>query len=75
MKIPAGEFKAKCLKLLDDVRTSGVEIIVTKRGLPVARVVPVQGEPERPLYGYLKGQVEILGDIRSPIEEIWDAER
>ncbi len=57
-KIPAGQFKAQCLALLDDVRDSHTEIIVTKRGKPVARVVPIE-EPKRrrsPL-GSLKGTV------------------
>ncbi len=40
-KIPAGEFKAKCLKLMDEVQQTGQEVIITKRGKPVARLVPV----------------------------------
>jgi len=40
--IPAGEFKARCLKLLDEVQRTGEELIVTKRGRPVARVVPTE---------------------------------
>ena len=42
--IPAGEFKARCLALLDEVSRTGEEIIVTKRGKPVARVVPPVAE-------------------------------
>ncbi|MCY4367938.1 MAG: type II toxin-antitoxin system Phd/YefM family antitoxin, partial [bacterium] len=38
--IPAGEFKAKCLKLMDEVNETGVPIIITKRGRPVSRLVP-----------------------------------
>jgi len=40
--IPADEFKARCLKLLDEVQRTGEELIVTKRGRPVARVVPTE---------------------------------
>jgi prevent-host-death family protein len=69
--IPAGEFKAKCLALLDDVRDEHEEIIVTKRGRPVAKLVPI-GRPEVPdLRHMLAGP---LGDIESPIEAEWEAE-
>lgn len=48
-EIPAGKFKAQCLALLDEVAEEGHEIIVTKRGRPVARVVPL--EPPKSLVG------------------------
>lgn len=69
--IPAGEFKAKCLALLDEVRDSQEEIIVTKRGKPVAKVVPLS-RPELPdLRHLLTGP---LGDIESPIDVVWETE-
>lgn len=40
--IPAGEFKARCLKLMDEVNETGVPIIITKRGRPVSRLVPAE---------------------------------
>jgi len=40
-EIPAGEFKAKCLKLLDEVQKQRRQIVITKRGKPVARLVPL----------------------------------
>ena len=68
--IPAGEFKAKCLQLMDEVRDKGDEIVITKRGKPVARVLPP--EPERKFeFGYMKGTFEIVGDIVSPIDAGW----
>ena len=67
--IPAGEFKARCLDLLDQVAESGAEIVVTKRGRPVARVVAVEPPPD------LKGSIVREGDIVSPTGEAWDAER
>jgi prevent-host-death family protein len=74
--IAAGQFKATCLALLDEVQREGKEIIVTKRGKPVARIVPVDEKPKIPnLFGRMKGSGVILGDIISPIGEIWDAER
>ncbi|MCY3951750.1 MAG: type II toxin-antitoxin system Phd/YefM family antitoxin [bacterium] len=42
--IPAGEFKAKCLKLMDEVNETGATIVITKRGRPVSRLVPVERE-------------------------------
>ena len=55
--IAAAEFKAKCLALLDDVDPDG--IIITKRGKPVARLVPI-GVPDRThLIGSMRGQIII----------------
>ena len=54
--IPATRFKAECLQLLDDVADSGETIIVTKRGKPVARLLPL-APPES-----LEGSVTFLVD-------------
>lgn len=69
--IAAGEFKAKCLAVLDDVANGGQSVLVTKRGRPVARVVPVVEESPRSLLGSVLYQ----GDLVSPIGEVWDAEK
>lgn len=61
--IPAGEFKAKCLKLLDDVQRTGEVIVVTKRGKPVARLIAPPAERTESVFGRQKGSVTILGDI------------
>jgi prevent-host-death family protein len=74
-RIAAGEFKAKCLGLLDEVKERRMRIIVTKRGKPVAKVVPIQRDLDAELFGKMKGTVKILGDIVEPTGEIWDAER
>ena len=73
LQIPAGEFKAKCLKLMDQVRESGREIVITKRGKPVAKLVPLEPKERPPLFGCMKGTFEITGDIISPIDVEWDA--
>lgn len=73
--IAAGKFKATCLGLLDEVQRERKEIVITKRGKPVARVVPVETEKPPKLFGRMKGSGMIIGDIISPIGEIWDAER
>jgi prevent-host-death family protein len=72
--IAAGEFKAKCLHLLDEVRQNRQPIVITKRGKPVARLVPVDDTPPQ-AFGRLKGTVRILGDIVAPTGEAWDAEQ
>jgi prevent-host-death family protein len=65
-RIPAGEFKAKCLKLIDEVGI--VELIITKRGVPVARLMPYNAENDSPLAGMIVSQ----GDLISPVGETWD---
>jgi prevent-host-death family protein len=58
----ASEFKAKCLRLLDEVAESGHSLVITKRGRPVARVTPA-GQSHKPLRGSWKGRIKIKGDI------------
>ena len=73
-QIPAGKFKATCLAVLDQVQRERSEVVITKRGKPVARLVPVEDTaPE--IFGRMKGSGIILGDIVSPIYENWDAKR
>ncbi len=69
----ASEFKAKCLKLMDEVAASGKEIVITKRGRPVSRLTPYRERPES-LFGIDKGRIEIVGDIVAPLDEEWEAE-
>lgn len=65
----AGEFKAKCLAVLDEVAASKREVIITKRGKAVARLVPVAKARRAPLQGLIAYQ----GDLVSPIDVEWDA--
>lgn len=70
--IPAAQFKARCLKLLDEVAETGETIVVTKRGKPVARVEPVE-EPRS-----LVGSVTFLvsdDELTEPILEPWDVDQ
>ena len=73
VQIAAGRFKASCLKLMDQVAQGRQAIVVTKRGKPVVRVVPIDDRPR--LRGALKGTVKITGDIVGPTGERWDADR
>ncbi|WP_207782596.1 type II toxin-antitoxin system Phd/YefM family antitoxin [Phytoactinopolyspora limicola] len=72
-RMAAGQFKAVCLRVLDDVAESGTPVTITKRGRPVARLVPVA--PPAPLFGALTGTVSAYDDIISPVGEEWDAAR
>ena len=70
--LPAGKFKNICLKTLDDVARTRTEIVITKRGKPVAKLVPYVASPPR---AALTGSiVRESGDPFSTGEE-WDAGR
>jgi prevent-host-death family protein len=74
MNIPAGEFKAKCLKLMDDVQKHQREIIITKYGKPVAKLVPLKDKKgAASVVGALEGSVKIYGDLIEPTGERWEA--
>jgi prevent-host-death family protein len=64
--IPAGQFKVRCLAIMDEVAAKRQAVVITKRGKPVAKLVPV-GKEKDEIYGFMKGKGRILGDIVSPI--------
>jgi prevent-host-death family protein len=66
ISIGAGEFKARCLQLMDDVQNDAVEVIITKRGVPVARMVPVEPEEKQSAFGWMKGSVVVASGGASP---------
>jgi prevent-host-death family protein len=70
----AGEFKAKCLQVMDQVRSTRTPVVITKRGKPIAKLVPAE-ESRSTAFDSLKGKIEILGDIISPAVpwEDWEA--
>ena len=72
--IKASEFKARCLKLMDEVANSGEEIVITKNGKPVAKVGAVPGRESESWFGRDRGKIRILGDVISPVEMEWEAE-
>jgi prevent-host-death family protein len=69
--IAAGEFKSKCLKLLDQVAEERQTLVITKHGRPVAQLVPMP--PKVELFGAMRGSVLWAGDIVSPLENEWEA--
>ncbi|MGA2903209.1 MAG: type II toxin-antitoxin system prevent-host-death family antitoxin [Candidatus Korobacteraceae bacterium] len=73
-EIAAGEFKAKCLAIIDEVSESGQEVIITKRGKPTAKLVPIEEASVDSLFGRLKGIVEIVGDPDDLIKPVFPLE-
>jgi len=74
--MPAGKFKARCLSVMDDVNATGEPVIITKRGTPVAKVVPVTSKKQN-LFGFMAGEFKIVGDIERPVValEEWEVMR
>ncbi len=77
MEMTSIEFKSKCLELMNQVNDSHEEVVITKNGSPVAKLVPYGDKDKTPffLFGYMKNSVKINGDIVSPTGEKWEAER
>jgi prevent-host-death family protein len=73
ISIGAGEFKATCLQLMDDVQQDGVEVIITKRGVPVARMVAVEPEQKASAIGWMRGTVLYMADAVATDAEAWPA--
>jgi prevent-host-death family protein len=63
--IPAGTFKAQCLAIMDEVQKKRQAVVITKRGKPVAKLVPVE-KAKDDIFGFYKGKITILGDVVAP---------
>ena len=76
----ASEFKAKCLKLMDEVADTGEEIVITKNGRPVSRLAPYRQKP-RTLFGADKSRYPFLQEVVDALDRgegtnvVWEAER
>jgi len=62
----AGEFKAKCLRVMDQVNAKREIVVITKRGKPIAKLVPIE-ETTDPIFGFMNGKIKVNGDIVGPI--------
>ena len=71
--VTASEFKANCLKLMDEINETGTELVITKNGRPVSRLVPYRERPQAP-FGRDKDIIQIHGDIIEPLDVEWEAE-
>jgi prevent-host-death family protein len=64
-KMAAGEFKVHCLKVMDEVQSKRESVLITKRGKPVAKLVPVEKETDD-IFNFMKGKGSIVGDVVAP---------
>jgi len=64
-KMAAGVFKANCLAVMDEVQSKRITVVITKRGKPVAKLVPVDSKSDD-IFGFLRGKIKVTGDIVSP---------
>jgi prevent-host-death family protein len=65
-KMPAGEFKTRCLRVMEEVKTYRTSVVITKKGQPVAKLVPVDDEAPD-VFGCMAGTAEIAGDVEAPV--------
>lgn len=72
--IKASVFKAKCLAILDQVNQSGEEVIITKNGKPVSRLLPFRTQ-SKSLFGLHRGVVSSSDELIEPLDITWDAEK
>ena len=71
----AGKFKAQCLSVIDDVHDFKEEVIITKHGKPMAKLIPFRNQPDE-IVGFMQGKGRIVGDIVSPIDaDGWNSEK
>jgi prevent-host-death family protein len=71
--VPATKFKAKCLELMDRVAEGRETYVITKRGKPVAKLVPADPPARKSVFGCMADQTVFLGDLDQPAwtEEEW----
>ena len=72
--MPAGEFKARCLRVMEDVKKYRTSVVITKKGRPVAKLVPPDA-PVTDVFGCMAGTVRLVGDVEAPVlrPEAWVA--
>ena len=70
--IKASEFKAKCLRLMDEVNQTGEEIVITKNGKPVSILKPYRAVPKT-IFGIHAGKIKSKDDLIAPLDIDWDA--
>jgi prevent-host-death family protein len=74
-EVAISKFKAQCLSMLEEVRKTKKPIRITRRGKPVAEVVPAAPPKAKTDWlGSMAGEIEILGDIVSPVIDLEDIE-
>ena len=68
MQISSAQFRASCFKILEEVEKTHKEVVITKRGKPVAKLVPIEGKEKKdPFLGALTGVGSTIGDLTEPM--------
>jgi len=68
--VPVSEFKAKCLRLIDEIQKTRQSLRITRHGRPIVEVIPAGPDRKRKFLGDMAGTVEIFGDIVSPVIDL-----
>ena len=71
-QISTSELKTHCSRVIEQVRRGRAPVVVTVRGRPVARIVPVEEELPS-LFGFARGTLTVHGDLLAPLDEPWEA--
>lgn len=71
-RISASELKAHCSAIIDQVHRGRTPVVITLRGRPVARIVPVE-EEQPSLFGFARGTITVHGNLIEPLDEPWEA--
>jgi prevent-host-death family protein len=74
-EVAAADFKARCLELMDRVRETGVEYVITKHGRPVAKLVPVVQQKRASSFGSMSGTVLEYDRPLDPLDDDYDVNR
>ena len=74
MEISAAEFKAKCLKIMDTVQYTREEVLITKRGKPIARLLPAGDPIQKTPFGCMQKRAAMSDDLIAPTGENWNAD-
>lgn len=74
--IAAGEFKTKCLGIMESIHETGLPVVITKRGVPMVKIIPYveKEKPKKSLFAAMQGTITINADIIEPIGEPWEAD-
>jgi len=75
MEINAAKFRTNCFKILDQVKVTHKEVVITKRGKPIAKLVYFARQNDKdPLLGSMEGLVETIGDLTEPVidSDAWE---
>ncbi len=72
--MPAGEFKARCLRVMEEVKKYRTPVVITKKGRAVAKLVPLD-TPATDVFGCMAGTARIVGDVEAPVlaAKAWEA--